>query len=119
VNFVEVDLVRSGDWSRLLRPHRCPSKGRSAYRVTIRVPRDPGAVYLFPISVREPLPKVSIPLRDKDPDVRLDLQALVDRAYENGRYARRLDYAKSCDPPLEVDDAAWAARLINEHDANG
>ena len=46
-----------------------------------------------------------------DPDVPLDLQALVDRCYTTGRYWM-LDYARPFDPPFGEDAAAWlAARL--------
>ena len=58
------------------------------------------------------LPSIPIPLRRKDPEVRLDLQELVDLAYESGRYGRRLDYFKPLDPPLSEEDAAWSAGLL-------
>jgi hypothetical protein len=112
VNFVEVDLGRSGDWRALLRPHRCPQAAFSPYRVTIRVPSDPGAAYLQPIGLRDRLPAISIPLRQKDPKVTIDLQTLVERAYSTGRYHRRLDYSKPCDPPLEAGDDSWADALL-------
>lgn len=109
VNFVEVDLVRAGDWNGLLRPHSCPAKALSLYRATIRIPIHPESVYLQPISLRDKLPDLPIPLRSNDPQVQLALQPLLDQAYANGRYARRLDYTKPPTPPLEGDDAAWAA----------
>jgi hypothetical protein len=114
VNFVEVDLIRAGDWQALLRPHRCPAKAFSTYRVTFRVPRDRRAVYLHPISLRSPLPSIPIPLRRNDPEVRLDLQPLLDAAYVNGRYERRLRlaYTRPLDPPLHEEDAAWADDLL-------
>jgi hypothetical protein len=112
VNFIEIDLVRAGDWRALLRPHRCGTKAFSTYRVTSRVPNDPGAVYLQPISLREPMPSVPIPLRSRDPEIRIDLQSLVDRAYSNGRYEKRLDYRQPLDPPLAGDDAVWADQLL-------
>jgi len=112
VNFVEFDLVREGNWRALLRPHACPARGVSPYRVTVRIPSDPGAVYLYPLSLRERLPSIAIPLRPRDPEVRLDLQELVDLAYVNGRYARRLDYSKPLKWPLAADDAAWAADFL-------
>lgn len=111
VNYVEIDLVREGDWRALLRPHTCGKRGISTYRVTVRLPSDPGAVYLYPLSLRQRLRPIPIPLRRKDPEVQLDLQELVDLAYTNGRYARRLDYTKPLDPPLHPDDAAWAQEL--------
>jgi len=112
VNFVEVDLIRAGDWRALLRPHRCGKKATSTYRITSRVPSDPAAVYLQPIWLREPIPAVHIPLRREDPQVKLALQPLVDRAYTNGRYDRRIDYRQPCDPPLPEDDAAWVDGLL-------
>ncbi|HZK82495.1 MAG TPA: DUF4058 family protein, partial [Humisphaera sp.] len=56
VNFVEVDLVRAGNWQALLRPHHCPAKWATPYRVTVRMPSDPAAVSLYPTGLREPLP---------------------------------------------------------------
>jgi len=111
VNFVEVDLVREGDWKALLRPHRCPAKWITLFRATVRMPSDPGAVGLYPIGLREPLPKIAIPLRHKDPIVHLDLQPLVNQAYANGRYARRLNYGEPPEPPLDPADQEWARTL--------
>jgi Protein of unknown function (DUF4058) len=112
VNFVEIDLVRAGNWRALLRPHRCPLKALATYRFTIRVPTDREATYLQPAHLRERLPDIPVPLRGDEPPVILDLQSLVDRAYDNGRYRRRLDYSRPLDPPLDPDDAAWASDLI-------
>jgi hypothetical protein len=112
VNFIEIDLVRAGDWRAMLRPHRCGTKAFSTYRITSRVPSDPGAVYLQPLSLREPMPSVPIPLRSGDPEIKIDLQSLVDRVYSNGRYEKRLDYRQPPDPPLADDDAAWADQLL-------
>ena len=111
VNFVEVDLVRAGDWRALIRPHRCGKRATSLYRVAIRIPRDPAAVYLHPIRLQDHLPEIVIPLRPTDVDVKLDLQSLLDRAYANGRYQLRLDYRKRLNPPLEGQDAQLAERI--------
>lgn len=112
VNVVEIDLTRSGDWRQMLGRHLCPPDARSVYRATIRVPEDPMAVYLQPISLREPLPALRIPLREGEPPIELALQPLLDQAYQNGRYARTIDYKRPPEPPLESDDAAWADELL-------
>jgi hypothetical protein len=114
VNFVEVDLNRSGNWQALLRPHRAPRKAITAYRVAVRVPSDPGATYLYPMALRDRMPAITVPLRQHDPRVELDLQALLDHTYASGRYHRRLDYARPCDPPLDADDASWAETLLRQ-----
>jgi hypothetical protein len=112
VNFVEVDLNRAGDWRALLHPHRCSQKTVTPYRVTIRIPEDPAGVYLHPIRLQDRLPEISIPLRRQDPRAKIDLQALVDRAYSSGRYHRCLDYSKPCDAPFDAESAAWADELL-------
>jgi hypothetical protein len=112
VNFVEIDLVRAGDWRALLGPHQCAPKAMSLYRAAVRVPADPAAVYLHPIRLQDPLPSIPLPLRRNDPEVRLDLQALVEHAYVSGRYDRRIDYAKPLAPPLPDPDAEWADQLL-------
>lgn len=113
VNFVEIDLVRAGDWRNLLRPHSPPKDLDSPYRMTIRTANDPMAVYYHPIRLQQPLPAISIPLRQDDPPIRLDLQPLIEQAYINGRYAHTLDYTQPLDPPpLDANDAAWTDELL-------
>jgi hypothetical protein len=115
VNFVEVDLVREGNWRALLRPHQCPAKWATTYRVAVRMPSDPAAVSLYPITLRELLPSIVIPLRHKDPEIRLELQPLVNQAYVNGRYGRRLNYNNEPpDPPLAPVDQKWVRRLLTK-----
>ena len=53
-------------------------------------------------------------LLDGDPDVALDLQAVLDQTYEAGSYADRIDYGKPCVPPLNPDDQAWADDRIRQ-----
>lgn len=114
VNFVEIDLVRQGNWRAVLRPHICAPRWTTPYRATIRTPADPAGVILIPMALREALPSIPLPLRDKDPEVRLQLQDLVNEVYETGRYFRRMDYRAPLDQPLEGEDQAWAEALLRE-----
>jgi hypothetical protein len=41
----------------------------------------------------------------------LDLQALIDQAYRNGRY-HSIDYRGAPEPPLEGPEAGWADELL-------
>ncbi len=59
-------------------------------------------------SIRQPLPKVPIPLLAPDPDVVLDLAEVVATSYERGRYARLIDYARPLELPLDAGDREWA-----------
>ena len=116
-HLVEIDLCRQGDWRRLLWPASLPEGAASEYRIITRRVRLTHILEVYPITLRQRLPRFPIPLRETDPDLPLDLQPLLDRAYVNGRFDR-LDYARPLYPPLEGDDAAWAAELLRERGAS-
>src|SRR5207247_10039712 len=66
---------------------------------------------LYVLALRQRLPVVPIPLRERESPVMLDLQALVEQVYETGRYDD-LGYGAKLDPPLGGEDAAWAEALL-------
>ena len=55
---------------------------------------------------------IRVPLRETDPDVPLNLQALIERCYHNGRYDD-INYRADPNPPLSSEDAAWASDLLS------
>jgi hypothetical protein len=59
-------------------------------------------------------PKIGIPLVGKDPDVVLDVQAVLEQAYEKGAYAERIDYRAPCRPALTKKEQAWADQRIRK-----
>jgi hypothetical protein len=67
---------------------------------------------VWPISVRQPLPTIPIPLLSPDPPVPLGLGQALRTAYERARYDLRVDYRRPPVPPLSPADAAWAAALL-------
>ena len=92
-------------------PFHVPQERRTVYRVTVKRAASPGKLELYPISLRGTLPTIRIPLREGEHDVRLALQPLVERVYQNGRYSHT-DYVKPLDPPLDGADAEWADQLL-------
>jgi hypothetical protein len=66
---------------------------------------------LYPLRLAEPLPAIRIPLRQSDADVTLDLQALIDKCYENGDYDV-IDYRQPPVPPLDPEAAAWTEKWL-------
>lgn len=112
VHLVEIDLVRAGRWPALMRPAVCPPEAVTEYRATVWTAGAHPAGYLFPMSLREKLSDVSIPLRLADQPVSLPLQPLLARVYEDGRYDRTIDYHHEPDPALDSDDARWADEFL-------
>jgi hypothetical protein len=110
VNVVEIDLTRQGNWRALMRPHLCPREGIAEYRGTVRTASR--TAYLFPMSLRQRLPDIPVPLRRDDPRVKLPMQQLIEQVYRNGRYAMTLDYQQPCDPPLHGENEKWADALL-------
>lgn len=109
VHWVEIDLLRAGDPSVLR-----PSLRRSDYRVLVsRADRRSKGMY-WPVSVRQALPVIGIPLRGKDADAPLDLGNVLNAAYEHAGYDLSIDYREEPVPPLEAGDAAWADQLLRE-----
>ena len=76
------------------------------YVICIHRAADPAQLEVYRWRLQQRIPIVRIPLRETDPDVVLDLQPLLDRAYELGRYWQE-NYAQSLVPALLADEAEW------------
>lgn len=112
VNLVEVDLLRAGRPVTIAGPHVVPPAARAPYHVAVQRGGRRDLVEYYPIGFRNRLPVVNVPLRAGEPDLQLDLQPPLDRAYRKGRYFDEIDYARPPEPPLGGDDAGWAASLL-------
>jgi len=114
VNLVEIDLVRVGrPTTYSSRLDLIPREKVAPYHVsTCRAERSDVLEY-YPLPLRQRLPKIPIPLRETDPDAVLDLQALVDTAYDRGRYDD-IDYARALEPPLQSADEVWVKEILNK-----
>ena len=79
----------------------------------MRGPRQPAGNKL-PGSESNKLPRILVPLAGDDPDVRLEIQAVLNQTYDAGSFRDRIDYRKPCTPPLPPEDQAWADELIRQ-----
>ncbi len=113
VSLVEIDLLRCGRRVMCAPFERIPEGHRTPYAVCVRRGWTPLEFEYYRLPLRERLPAFRIPLRETDPDVPLDLQAVVDQCYESALYDD-IDYREEPDPPLSGDDARWADALLRE-----
>jgi hypothetical protein len=92
-SLVEVDLTHAGYRRLLMDTNSIPAERSGEYLVSVwraytgKFGRREG----YGLKLRDRLPGIRIPLRNGDPDVVLDLQSLIDQAYEAGAYGRSLD----------------------------
>lgn len=112
-SLVEIDLLRGGErlfprpelrlWFASLEP-------RPAYCVHINRAWRRDRYEVFPVVLRDSLPRVPVPLREGEAEPALGLQRVFQRAYDGGPYRRgAVDYGSAPSPPLAEADAAWAA----------
>ena len=113
VNFIEIDLVRQGHWVFSADEAMVPLPLRTPYMVCVFRATQPDVRAFYSLPLREELPRIAIPLRSGDRDVALGLQAVINQAYEDGRY-ERTDYRRPLNPPLSAEDAAWATDLLRK-----
>lgn len=111
VSLVEIDLLRAGEWILAVPYEAIDPRRRTPYRIVVRRGWRRLRVEYYPISLRERLPAIHVPLRQSDTDVPLDLQALCDQCYENGGYDD-IDYRANPEPKLQGADARWAGQLL-------
>lgn len=111
VHVMEIDLLRAGERSPLE-----TSLPPASYYVTLaRIEHRP-YVDVWPMQLTGRLPVLPVPLSTPDPDVPLDLGAVVQEVYERGGYATRIDYGQPAPPPpLEPEQQAWVEHLLAAH----
>jgi hypothetical protein len=116
VSLVEIDLIRTGDWTVDVPMRRVPRSHRTLYRVCVHRGWRGSEYEFYRARINQRLPIVNIPLREKDKDAKLDVQLLIDQTYRNGAYDR-INYGEPANPPLEGDPASWAEKMLKTSQA--
>jgi hypothetical protein len=107
-HWVEIDLLRGNRVVRI--PKR--KVGRHEYLVHVSKSDMRPRGLLYPMHLARRLPVIPIPLKTEDPDTGLDMQAVLDAAYDRAGYDLQIDYHKEPDPPLDPELATWADELL-------
>ncbi len=112
VHWVEIDLLRAGEW---------PTAAGIMQPADYRVFRDANQAdnkrrrQAWPWKLRDAVPVVGIPLLPEHGQVALDLGTCLRTVYEDAGYDMMIDYAADPpEPPLSNDDAAWLDALLRE-----
>ncbi len=115
VNLVEIDLLRAGPHVTAVSPSRLKRRaGPFDYHVSVVVPASADGYYAAPIRLADRLPAFAIPLDPDVPAIVVDLQPLLDRAYDTGRYREMVNYTQPPDPPLGDEQRQWAEGVLRE-----
>jgi hypothetical protein len=105
VNYVELDFLRGGPHMPIADLPECD------YYALVRRSVGPKVAGLWPLSLRDRLPTIPIPLRQPDADIMLPLQEIFHAVYDAARYENYI-YEAAPQPPLSPADAAWARTFL-------
>lgn len=109
VHLAELDLLSRG--KRL--PLDKPPPPADCYYLLSRADHRPDCqVYFW--SMRQPLPRLPVPLREPDPDISIDLEAVFTTAYDRGRFGRRLPYQGPLPAHLRGEDKKWVQTVLGK-----
>jgi hypothetical protein len=114
-HLIEIDLLRTGPHVVAVPEWAAHRHGPYDYLICVNPAeglRD--RFRLYPRGLRKRLSRLRLPLAAPDPDIVLDVQAVLMRTYEAGGYIERLSYAVPCVPPLSLEDQSWADALIHQ-----
>jgi hypothetical protein len=111
-HLMEIDLLAQGLLTVAISEEGRASLPSHRYLVSVQRAPERYRFEVYPIPLQRSLPRVRVPLREPDPDVKLDLQAAFTRCYDNGGYADFVDYQQPPPVSLSPEEAAWVDGLL-------
>jgi hypothetical protein len=112
-HLIEIDLLRAGAHSAAVPLERLGDAPYD-YLVCLHRGQTGPRFEIWPVTIQQRLPIIAVPLDAGVAEVTLNLQAVFNRCYEEGAYARLVNYSQEPVPPLEGEAAAWADALLRE-----
>jgi Protein of unknown function (DUF4058) len=107
-HLVEIDLLLAGQRLPTIRPLK-PETDYCAF--ICRAGQRPRA-HVHEWTLRQPLPRIPIPLLDGDADATLELQPALSTVYERSGYDYSLDYSRPLESPLREADEPWVRQVL-------
>ncbi|MFM9963185.1 MAG: DUF4058 family protein [Planctomycetaceae bacterium] len=112
-NLVEIDLLRSGAPIVRIANYKLERLRPWDYLVAVNR-RWPGRQEVYAVPLERRLPRVSIPLLNRDLDVVLDLQAPFDRCWDEGPYPALSHYDQPPPGELDAERVAWCQQRLRD-----
>jgi hypothetical protein len=115
LNLLEIDLLRGGAHTVAAPYASLAERGAWDYLICLCREGRRSEYQYWPVQLRNPLPRILVPLSDERDDVSLNIQSLCDQAYVGGRFWNLIHYDTEPPAPLSPQDRAWANDLLRKH----
>jgi Protein of unknown function (DUF4058) len=107
-HLVEIDLLRENTPMPMIGVEET-----SDYRIVVSRATHRPMADLYEFQLKESIPSFLLPLKPDDPELAVDLQAIVLGVYDRGSYQFRIDYHQPVPPPkLSEADQLWVDELL-------
>ena len=106
-HLVEIDLLRAHQPMPLF-----GETLKSHYRVLVSRSESRPQAQLYSFNLNDRLPSFLLPLKSKDSEPIVDLQALLTDIYQRSGYDLKLNYQQDPIPPLSKKETAWLDHLL-------
>jgi hypothetical protein len=110
INFVEIDLLR--DWPPMPFAFLQTNGHSSHYRILVKRGLSVRHAFLYPFSVRDPIPVFALPLQAGDSEPPIRLGEVLQETYDKCSYDFRIDYSQPPEPLLSEADMIWAKEIL-------
>lgn len=110
-NIVEIDLVLQG---QTLIDYAKDAAPTWDYAVVVTRWTHPDRYEIYSATLPKRLPRFRVPLASDDRDTVLDLQSAVSRAYDQGDFAKQIDYTRDPVTRLSDDNRKWLGERLKE-----
>lgn len=110
-SLVEIDLLRGGRPTVRLNDEQLASLQPFRHLITV-TRRWPSRHEVYALLLAQRLPKIPIPLDSSDPDVSLDLQAAMNRCWDEGPYPALLRYDAGPPGDLTLAEQNWCRERL-------
>jgi hypothetical protein len=111
-NIVEIDLVLQGQ--SLIEYAKDAAPPTWDYGVVVTRWTHPDRYEIYSATLPKRLPRFRVPLASDDRDTVLDLQAAVTRAFDQGDFAKQIDYTRDPATRLSDENRKWLGQRLKE-----
>lgn len=116
VHLIEIDLLRGGRHTTAVSEKTLKEAAPDCrYHVCVRDYTTPRQFVIYPMRLSDSLPNITIPLKPGDPTIITSLQTPFAQAYDDGQFARTINYQRSPPPPPMTDEElAWVRTILDQ-----